>query len=340
MQAVQKHLPWKGQADIVAELRGNLEAQLEDKEGELGRDLTSAEAEAWLKQLGSPQKMAARYQPQQYLIGPTLFPTYKIVLRLVLTLTLFIYSIVSVVAIFGVAAEPSVGSVVESIVKAPFSLLNSAIWVTAFFALFEILSTRIPMLSKYKNTETSDWEPSKLSTLDTAIADGGKPRSFSQAMAEVIFFYVFLIWMVLVPKYPYLVFGPGVYFLHLDRAMWSPALVTIYWCIVGLFVAQGVWNTLQLIRGHWQRSMRIEKLVFALLGLVPLAMALRVPEHAYVLLRNPAVDQAQYGALVALSNVWFYRSALLICGLTLLQLLWGVGELVLAYYRRRSAAMV
>ena len=40
LEAVKKHLPWQRQDDIIAELRANLEAQLEDKEAGLGRPLT------------------------------------------------------------------------------------------------------------------------------------------------------------------------------------------------------------------------------------------------------------------------------------------------------------
>ncbi len=61
LEAVKKHLPWQRQDDIIAELRANLEAQLEEKEAALGRPLTQAEVEAWLKQLGSPMQMAAPY---------------------------------------------------------------------------------------------------------------------------------------------------------------------------------------------------------------------------------------------------------------------------------------
>src|ERR1700756_2884761 len=95
LQAVKKHLPWKRQDDIIAELRANLESQLEEKEAQLGRPLTQIEAEEWLKQLGQPTQMAARYQPQQYLIGPMLFPTYWYVLRLVFFWAVAIYLIVS-----------------------------------------------------------------------------------------------------------------------------------------------------------------------------------------------------------------------------------------------------
>jgi len=46
LEAVRKHLPWKRQDDLLAELRANLEEQLEDKESALGRPMTGEEAEA------------------------------------------------------------------------------------------------------------------------------------------------------------------------------------------------------------------------------------------------------------------------------------------------------
>ena len=99
LAAVKKHLPWERQDDIIAELRANLEAQLEDKEAELGRPLTKEEAEEWLKQIGPPIQVAARYQRQQYLIGPAVFPTYWYVLRLALTWCTIIYAIAKTVDI-------------------------------------------------------------------------------------------------------------------------------------------------------------------------------------------------------------------------------------------------
>ena len=52
LQAVRKHLPWQRQDDIIAELRANLEAQLEDKEAELGRPLNQARRRRGCKQTG------------------------------------------------------------------------------------------------------------------------------------------------------------------------------------------------------------------------------------------------------------------------------------------------
>ena len=91
LQAVKKHLPWQRQDDIIAELKANLEAQLEDKEAALGRPLTKAEAEVWLKQFGHPIQAAAHYQPQRSLIGPALFPFYWYVLGIALFWATVIY---------------------------------------------------------------------------------------------------------------------------------------------------------------------------------------------------------------------------------------------------------
>src|SRR5580692_5524820 len=83
LEAVRKQLPWERQDDIFAELRANLEAQLEDRQEEVGHKLTEEEAKAWVGQLPAPAMMAGRYRRQQYLIGPGLFPIYSLVLRMV-----------------------------------------------------------------------------------------------------------------------------------------------------------------------------------------------------------------------------------------------------------------
>src|SRR6266700_1152099 len=95
LQAERKHLPWERQDDIIAELRANLESQVEEKEEDLGRPMTTAEVEAWLKELGPPMLMAARYHAPRYLIGPALFPTYWYVLKLSSGLALLVCAVVS-----------------------------------------------------------------------------------------------------------------------------------------------------------------------------------------------------------------------------------------------------
>src|SRR5450432_353116 len=83
LQAVKFWLPNEQKQDIIAELSEDLRSQIEDRETELGRNLNEAEIEAILKERGRPLLVANRYQPQQYLIGPVLFPIYRFVLKIV-----------------------------------------------------------------------------------------------------------------------------------------------------------------------------------------------------------------------------------------------------------------
>jgi hypothetical protein len=125
LQAVKKFLPWKRQDDILAELKANLESQLEDKEADLGRPLTTDEMKDWLKRLGPPMVMAARYQPQRYLIGPTIFPMYLWVLRLACVwCCLVIYSVVNAVEILSSAASGS--ALLDAVLHAPGSVIITA----------------------------------------------------------------------------------------------------------------------------------------------------------------------------------------------------------------------
>ena len=128
LEAVRKNLPWKRQDDLLAELRANLEAQLEDKESALGRSLTKEEAEAWVKQLGSPMQMAARYQPQQYLIGPALFPIYRLVLKTAFLWFTAIYAVVGVIQAAG-SEDPS-SALLGAAGRFPWQLLGVAAWIT------------------------------------------------------------------------------------------------------------------------------------------------------------------------------------------------------------------
>jgi hypothetical protein len=81
LQAVKFWLPRKQKDDIIAELYEDLRSQIEDQEAELGRKLTDTEVEPILKRCGSPMAVAERYLPQQSLIGPALFPIYRVVIR-------------------------------------------------------------------------------------------------------------------------------------------------------------------------------------------------------------------------------------------------------------------
>src|ERR1700691_5600325 len=81
LQAVGFWLPQPQKRDIIAELAEDIRSQIEEKESELGRTLDDAELEAILKRRGAPLLVAESYLPQRSLIGPLLFPIYRLVLK-------------------------------------------------------------------------------------------------------------------------------------------------------------------------------------------------------------------------------------------------------------------
>ena len=84
LQAVKFWLPKEQKEDIIAELSEDIHSQIDEKEAELGRKLNEDELESILKQRGRPILVANRYLPQQHLIGPVLFPIYRLVLKIVM----------------------------------------------------------------------------------------------------------------------------------------------------------------------------------------------------------------------------------------------------------------
>jgi hypothetical protein len=342
LQAVRKHLPWERQDDIVAELRANLEAQLEDRESELGRPLTKAETEAWLKEIGPPMKVAGRYQPQQYLIGPGMFPTYWYVIRLALTWAFVVYLIVTAVEI---AMQPQGGgmeSVVWAVLRLPGVLLTTAAWVTLVFAIVETMVTRWPgefacLNLAALNAAGMDWNPAGLPAVDVAGQPGGKRKSFVEAVAGVIFQFVLLGWLLLFPHYPYLLMGPGAFLLKVSPFQVASSLVYFYWCVVVLNGLQLVWQSVELLRGTWQRSEPMERLAIKVVGLIPLLVLLNARDQVYGVLKHPAVDAARYGGMLHTINVSIYRGVQVIFAIVLLQVGWESGQMVIAAYRKRVA---
>jgi hypothetical protein len=337
LQAVKKHLPWKRQDDIIAELRANLEAQLEEKEAELGRPLTQGEAEDWLKQIGPPIQMAARYGPQQYLIGPTLFPTYWYVLRLVFFWAVTVYLVVSGVQL-AMQQTVTASAAVQAVLRIPGVLVQSAAWVTLVFAALELVAKYYPekMPHEFQNF-AAQWSPSTLPPLTPETAPGVKRRTYAQAVAEVVFGFVFLVWLLLIPKHPFLLLGPGVAFLHVTPYELAPVWTHFYWWLVGLCMLQLVWHAIDLLRGKWLTPSAWQHIISKTVGLIAI-WPIVMPGQVLVMLKHPELDQARYGAALSSINQGLTVAMRIAFAITMLQLVFHIAHMGMETYRRRVAA--
>jgi hypothetical protein len=337
LQAVQKHLPWKRQEDIIAELRANLESQLDEKQAELGRSMTAAEAETWIGQLGSPLQMASRYQPQQYLIGPAIFPVYLNVLRLASVWVLLIYTLVSVInAVLG--QSPAGHAIAVAILGLPSVLVQVAAWITLAFAAIEFTTARFPDKCPDIANFHGKWTPRDLPKREQDTASGKKRRTYGQALTEAIFGFLVLGWFLLVPQHPFLMFGPGVAFFHASPYRLASIWMTVYWWIVGLAAVQLAWQCFDLLRGAWQRVDRVQHIVMKILGLIPLLILAGVHDRMYLLLKRPETDLVSFGPALQQVNQGIHTGLLVLCVIVSIQLAWNIAQAILAAVRKRAAA--
>jgi hypothetical protein len=340
LQAVKRHLPWQRQDDIIAELRANLEAQLEDKEAELGRPLTKEEAEEWLKQMGSPIQVAARYQRQQYLIGPRIFPTYFYILKLVLTWATAIYAIANAIAI--AASNQGGEAILQAALRLPWIWLINAAIVTLIFVVIERTGAHFPevldKLGPLTEPMTAQWSPLDLPPTNTGDSDWAKPRSFTKALLQVLSGGLFLAYVLLVPHYPFLLFGPGEWYLKSLPYQLAPVWWTFYWWLVAMNTFELAWKIVDLARGAWQRPKnRAKHLAMHALSLIPLSVLLLAPNHMLFLLKNPS-DAAKLGATLAAANKGILEAFTIAFAIVVLQIVWGIVKASLESYRKHVAA--
>ena len=340
LQAVKKHLAWKRQDDIVAELKANLEAQLEDKEEALGRPLTQGESEDWLRQIGAPAQVAARYQPQRYLIGPAVFGAYWYLLRMVLLWAGAIYTIVNVVQI--AATDASAARALQTLLGLPGLLMAVAAWVTLAFVILEEVGRRFPEKIPAELRElggfTKDWSPSSLPPVEKEAPAGKRPRTYSIAVTEVVFGFLFLGWLLLLPQNPFLLLGPGAAYLESGPYTLTPIWVPFFWCVVAFNFVQAGWRWVDLMRGQWQNPAAAQKALFKVFGIVPLVVLLFAGEQMWVMLKHPSLDQMAYGSTVDQFNLAIRRGLMVVLAIVLLQLAWDAGKYGLKVYRQRALA--
>lgn len=336
LQAVRKYLPWKGQNDIVNELRANLEAQIEEREEELGRRLTEGEMLDWLKQLGSPMQVAARYRALQYLIGPALFPMYVYVLRIALLWSAAIYTVATIVR-FAVGI-PDAGSVVATILRIPEVLFTAGAWVTLAFAALEAIFARNPALCPPITGVSPGWSPSSLPPLEKPHEEGKRSRSYAMAVAEVVFGYIFLVWLLLIPHYPFLLMGPGIYALRATPYWPGPVWTEFYWIVVALNLLQLAWNSLALWRRRWEGPRTAYQVMSKTFGLIALSVLLFARDHAYLVLRHAEPDQAQHGAKLVEINIVIWHGLQIVSLIVVIQWLWEIARTGTKAFRARRAA--
>lgn len=277
LHAIEFWLPKRQRKDIIAELSEDLRSQIEEKESEFGRKLEDGELEAVLKRCGSPLTVALRYLPQQYLIGPTLFPIYKFVLAMIV-----LGCVVPRVLIWlgFLIADPAHSG----------NLHMENLWMTVvYFSFFTTLAFAVVERSGVKFEDLNTWNPRKL---PSARDPNRIPRfnTMFEIAANTIFLVYFanLFW----PRPVIDLFGAKITLAHVWRFFFAGFLV--------LAAVNTAFAAANLVRPYWTPLRASLRLLTDVLGGVLLCWLLKA--HVLVGISAPSLTPAKAIVVTNLIN--------------------------------------
>src|ERR1700760_380302 len=246
LQAVGQYLAPATRADVLAELRVNLQAEMDDLAEEKQRPLTEAEVAAILKEHGRPMLVAARYLPQRYLIGPEVFPFYLLTLRKAAPLVVLCYFVAHLATfIFAPGPGAFAGSIVSSILQLVPVLLIFWACMTLTFAILDYVRAH-----HREGAASNSWDPTKLPPL----TQPKKEKSSAGQIADLVVHCLWMVYVFAIPHHPYLVMGPGALFLNRLSATFAPVWRPFYIALIALLLIQLVAKLIALKPGdhHWE----------------------------------------------------------------------------------------
>jgi hypothetical protein len=326
LQAVGQHLPAKTKRDTLAELRANLLAQIEAREEELGRPLAEAEVASILEAHGRPVLVAAQYQSQQYLIGPRLFPIYALTMKKSLPWMVLAYATAQAV---GLIFQRGSFYAWAAIGHLPFALLTFWGCVTLAFAAYEFAEGRHFAEVKLSNR----WNPNDLPPLTVP----GKRPSRASGIADVAVHVVGIVWLLIVPYKPYLLFGPGVGYIRTLPVGLTPEWHLLYWQVMALLFLMLPLKALALYTpsNKWRDGLQVGE---HLLGLGILAVLLQA--RTYFVPVDAALSAHNVGSLAGL-NALIHLGFEIGLAIKVFQLLWDLWKMITASTAPRTgSAMV
>jgi hypothetical protein len=295
LQAVRFWLPKTSrQQDLVAELGEDLRSQIEEKEMELGRPLDKKEISEVLQRCGAPMLVASRLGPKRHLIGPTLFPIYWFVLKMVL---LWILLPVFIFIVTPVTLASTNGDWGKAVAITLGNLWSGAFIATGVITLVFAILERTQALANIN----CKWDPGSLPPLERPE----RKTSLFQTVCELGFHVFAVVWLLLLPHHPFLVFGPAAAFLA-PGPIWS----TFYAPIVLLAVAAVIRSVVILVRPHWKAFPLVSQIVQAILILIVLnymidaaGRAIHPGWHPFVMIADSVRETEKYAQLIKVAAV-------------------------------------
>lgn len=244
LQAIGRHLPRRQRQDILSELRSSL---LDTLEARFGKNVSEDAAEQVIREMGPPQTVAASYYAEgQYLIGPTLYPTFKLVLGIVLAAVIGGQLVALLVAL-------AIGQETVSVANALAGLVSSLPAALGMVVIVFALLQRYGVRPEF-NDEVFD--PRKLPALE-----GEAPVKRGEQIGSIVMGVIVLALLAQFAMRGGFA-GPGLF---------ENPVIDQYFFWIALSMVIGIVLDIWLLwKGRWQTATRIAKIGAEVFSLVML----------------------------------------------------------------------
>ena len=279
---VGRRLPRKTRADIEAEIRSILQDMLDERSQKTGKPVDEEMTIEILKEYGAPEKVAATYLGDRYLIGPRLYPIFITVFRIVLMVLGVMAAISLGVAVYQTTLTPL--NAFETILKAIGSYVATIITVLGnivlIFAIIEWALFRTGEKLELKGLpKEKEWDPRSLTKLSppNRVKMGDTIVEIVGCFAAIVIFNF----------YPQIIgfgiFSNGNWYVGTGagNAISTPLLSDAFFYFVPYLTL--VWaltiilDIVLLRMGHWDVLTRISRIGLKIVNIVIAAAMLAVP---------------------------------------------------------------
>jgi len=252
LHEVGRYLPRTKRGDIQTELRSSISDTLEDR---YGPEPTEAQVEELLKELGRPRQVAASYRPEsQYLVGPVLYPLFRMISWIVVVAVLGAQVLAWSIGIFVAGESFSILEVITSLVN---SVPASLGWVLITFMILQYFDAK-------PKFEEEPWDPSSLPEINPE-----EDLKRGEMVVGLVFGVLLLVLVTFFPQWIGFISAPQGKFYA------NPVILDyLAWIQIGL-VSGILLNIYLFWRGRLDWPGRTLKLVLSLYTIAVLALLVR-----------------------------------------------------------------
>ncbi|MGD0876893.1 MAG: hypothetical protein ABSA01_01945 [Anaerolineales bacterium] len=311
---VGRRLPGRTRKDIEAEIRSILQDMLDERSQKTGKPVNEEMTLEVLKAYGTPEKVAATYQGERYMIGPRLYPTFLLVLRIVLV-------VIGVLAAIGlgiaISHTQNPQDAVEAVLTAIGNFITSVLIafgnIVIIFAIIEWALYRAGSKADLKGLpKEKEWDPRSL-----LKASPSNLVKMGETILEMVGAFVAIIIFNFYPQIiGFGIFSNGNWYVGAGTANSSLLLsqaflhfvpyLTLVWVLTILL------DIVLLRLGHWNVLTHLSQIALKIINIVIAAAMLGVPSLLAITTTSltPAVGNVEAAlSLITLLNL-FVRIAL------------------------------